>query len=69
MADVFAFVILKPCGCIVTACTPRSLSDTMRQKHFRQAMKAGHVHTVTTQEEWNKMKFYCDVCKERTVSQ
>lgn len=63
MAEVFAFVAFRPCGCACQAATQRALGDAMKTKHFREQMAAGKVRAVMNREEWMAIPWNCDVCK------
>lgn len=68
MDEVFAFVALKPCGCVAQACTPHVLGETMRKKFFREQMAAGKIRTVKDREEWMKLPWKCAACKPAPVA-
>lgn len=63
MDEVFAFVALKPCGCVCQAATPRALGDMMKNKHFREQMKQGKVKAIPDREAWLALPWKCKVCK------
>ena len=62
MNEVFAFVALRPCGCVCQAAAPRALKDAMKSKHFRGQMEAGQIRTVADREEWMQLKWKCGQC-------
>ncbi len=64
MNEVFAFVALRPCGCVCQAATPTALADMMRDKHFREQMKAGKIRSVMNRDEWDALPWKCNVCEK-----
>lgn len=57
--EIFAFVALRPCGCVCQACTPHALAAAMRNRHFKEQMKAGKIRTIANREEWDKLSWKC----------
>lgn len=62
MADVFAFVAFKPCGCWAEVCTPHALDESMKKKWFREQMLSGKVKTVATRAEYLALPYRCAEC-------
>lgn len=64
--EVFAFVALRPCGCVCQAAAPTLLADMMKNKHFRAEMNAGRVKSVMSREEWMALPWKCAACKDKS---
>jgi hypothetical protein len=63
MAEVFAYIAVRECGCVCHAAAPSAVPDSLKEKFFRQEWEAGKVRIVETREEWLSLPWRCPTCE------